>query len=301
MFKDLKIWVNGKLISWDQATVHVLSHGFSRASAIFDVFGIHPGPSGPVAFRMDKHLERLFNSAKLLGMEMAYTKDEIAKAVAEVVKANRIKRGLVKIMAYYGEEALISLVLDSKLDLAICAVPATDDLGLDKADPIDICFSKWKKIHPDTVPVEAKACSNYLNGMLARRDAMKRGFDVGILLTTDGYVAEGSIESIFMVKDGVLKTPALGNILSSITRTSIIEAARAIGIDTLEKQITPEELMNADEIFTSHTGIKVLPVKRIEERKLDEVPGPITGRLIQLMNDICSFREERFLEWLQPL
>ncbi len=301
MFEALQIWMNGRMVPWDEANVHVLSHGFSRGSAIFDVFGIHPGPKGPVAFRMDKHLERLFRSAELLRMEMAYGEDQLTEAVAESVKANNIGRGLIKILAYYGEQAVISLVLDSRLDVAVCAVPAVDDLGLDESTPIDICFAKWRKIHPATVPVEAKACSNYLNGMLARKDSRARGFDVGILLTTDGYVAEGSIESIFMVKDGVLKTPRRGNILASITRMSILEAAPVAGIETSEEQITPVELLSADEVFVSHTGAKILPVKRIEDRVLAGVPGPVTQQLRRLMDDICNSRDERFRDWLQPV
>ena len=283
------------MIPWQSANVHILSHGFSRGSAIFDVFGIYPGPKGPAAFRMDKHIERLFKSAELLGMEMAYTKEQIIDAVAQSVKANNIKRGLIKILAYYGEESVISLILDSKLDMAICGIPEIDDMGLDKATPIEICFAKWRKIHPATIPVEAKACSNYLNGMLARKD------NVGILLTTDGYVAEGSIESIFMVKDNVLKTPPLGNILSSVTRMSILEAASAIGIKTLEEQISPEELMGADEIFVCRTGVKVLPVRKIEERVMAVAPGPVTSELSQLMSDIYHFRNDRFSHWLQAI
>jgi branched-chain amino acid aminotransferase len=301
MFEDLQVWMNGKIVPWNQATVHIMSHGFSRASAMFDVFGIHPGPNGPVAFRMDKHLDRLFRSADLLGMEMAYTKDEIVAAVKDITSLNNMSRGLIKILAYYGEEAVISLVLDSKLDLAVCGIPETDDLGLDQTKPIDICFAKWRKIHPATVPVEAKACSNYLNGMLARKDAISRGYDVGITLTTEGHVAEGSIESIFMVKNGVLKTPPRGNILQSVTRMSILEAAPAIGIKTMEEPIMPQELMAADELFVCHTGIKVQPVKRIEDRVLNNTPGPVSSKIAKLMEDICNSRDDRFRKWLQPV
>ena len=130
---------------------------------------------------------------------------------------------------------------------------------------------------------------------------MSRGFNVGILLTTDGYVAEGSIESIFMVKDNVLKTPPLGNILSSVTRMSMLEAASAIGIKTLEEQISPEELMGADEIFVCRTGVKVLPVRKIEERVMAVAPGPVTSELSQLMSDIYHFRNDRFSHWLQAI
>jgi len=299
MFENLKVWMNGKLIPWNNANVHLLSHGFSRASAIFDVFGIHPTPKGPCAFRMDKHLERFFRSAELLGMEIMFDKSEIKEAVAECVEANNIKRGLIKILGYYSEEAIISLVLDSKLDVAIFAIPESDEIGLDNNEPISICFSDWRKIHPATVPVEAKACSNYLNGMLARKSAKQRGYDVGIFLTTDGYVAEGSIESLFMVKDGILKTPKLGNILRSITRMSILELAPKIGIETKETNIMPQELLAADEIFLSHTGIKVGAVNRIEDRVLSPAPGTITKKLQQALNDIITFKDERFKDWLQ--
>jgi branched-chain amino acid aminotransferase len=301
MFEHLHVWKNGEIIHWGAANVHIMSHGFSRGSAIFDFFGIYPGLKGPVAFRMDKHLDRLFRSTELLGMRLAYSKEQIIDAVTQLVKANSIKRGVIKVFAYYGEESITSLVLDSDLDLTIFAIPETEEMRVDENKPIDICFTTWRKIHPATVPIEAKACSNYLNGMLARQDAFSRGFDVGIFLTTDGYVAEGSIESIFMVKDNVLKTPFLGNILQSITRMSILEAAPSLGIETLEKQISPDELLEADEIFVSRTGKKVLPVKKMEERVFDKTPGPVTSKLYKLMDDICNSRNRDFSQWLQPV
>jgi len=295
-----KVWFNGKMIPWQEATVPLLSHGFSRGSAIFEVFGIHESPNGPVAFRMDEHLKRLMKSARLLGMEMAYSTNEIAEAVAEIVKTNDLGRGLIKMLAYWGEEAIIDLVLESKLDLAIFAIPASEELGLDKTQPITACLSKWRKIHPETVPVAAKASSNYLNGYLARRDAFNRGFEVGLMLGTDGFLAEGSIESVFLVKDGILKTPPLGRVLSSITRLSIIQIAPMIGIPISEEPILQEELFTADEIFTSHTGIKVSPVARFEDRVL-QAPGPITKQVMEQMNNIISFSDDRFNDWFQAL
>ena len=295
-----KVWLNGDLIPWEKATVPLLSHGFSRGSAIFDVFGIHEGQDGPVAFRLDRHLSRLMKSAELLGMEMAYTKEEIAEAVAKTVKANKMVRGLIKILAYWGEEAIIQLVLESKLDLAIFAIPESNEPGLGKAQPISACISKWRKIHPETVPVAAKACSNYLNGYLVRKDANQRGFDVGLNLGTDGFLAEGSIESVFLVKDGILKTPPLGRILSSITRMSILEAAPRAGIPVSEEAILPEALFTADEIFTCHTSIKVSPVNRFEDRIL-EAPGPVTQKVMTLMQNILNHSDARFKHWFFPL
>ncbi len=300
MNNDSKVWLNGKLIPWREATVPLLSHGFSRGSAIFDVFGIHEGPDGLFAFRMDEHLKRLMRSAELLGMEIAYSTEEIIDAVTETVRANAIGRGLVKILAYWGEEAIIKLVLESKLDVAIFAVPDSEELGMDNTNPISACLSKWRKIHPETVPVAAKSCSNYLNGYLARKDANSRGFDVGLMVGTDGFLAEGSIESVFLIKDGVLKTPPLGRVLSSITRKSILQAAAMNGIPTSEDSILPGELFTADEIFTSHSGVKVSPVARLEDRNL-QAPGPITKQVMELVNNILNLSDDRFSDWFHAL
>jgi branched-chain amino acid aminotransferase len=300
MSNDSKVWLNGNLIAWQEATVPLLSHGFSRASAIFDVFGVHVGPTGPAAFRMDEHIKRLMKSAELLGMEMAYSTEQIVEAAKTTVNANHLGRGIVKMLAYWGEEAVIKLVLDSKLDLAIFTIPESEELALDKARPLSACLSKWRKIHPETVPVGAKACSNYLNGYLARRDANQRGFDIGILLSTDGFLAEGSIESIFIVKDGVLKTPPLGRVLSSITRMSILQAVPKVGIPVIEEPISTDELLSADEVFTAHTGIKVEAITRLENRELPDA-GPVTKQVMQLMDDIIHFKDDRFQDWFQAL
>jgi branched-chain amino acid aminotransferase len=300
MNNESKVWLNGNLIPWAEATVPLLSHGFSRGSAFFEVFGIHVGPEGPMAFRMDQHLKRLMGSAKLLEMELAYSAEEIIAAVKTTVAANNFGRGLIKMMAYWGEEAIINLVLDSKLDLAVFNIPKSDELQLDQTSAISACVSKWRKIHPETVPVAAKACSNYLNGYLVRKDANNRGFDVGIALDTDGFLAEGSIESVFIVKDGNLRTPPLGRILSSITRMSILEAVDKVGIHAQEGPISAEELSEADELFTCHTGIKVEPINRFENREF-KTPGPVTRQVMDLMNNIIEFKDKRFMDWFQPL
>lgn len=300
MTDQRSVWINGEMVPWEKATVPILSHGMSRGSAIFEVFGIHKGPAGPMAFRMDRHLDRLFNSADSLGMELAYSREVFVEAISKTVRANNIGRGLVKMMAYWGEEAIISLVLDSKLDTAIFAIPEGNGLALDDSEPITACFSKWCKLHPLTVPTPAKACAHYLNGMLARKSAMQRGYDIGILCHTDGFVAEGSIESVFMVKGGRLLTPPLGKILSSITRMSILEAAPAAGIDVAEKMITADDLLDADEMFTCHSGTKVSPIKKFEDRVLP-APGPVSTKLAQAMSDIVSFKDDRFKAWFQAL
>ena len=300
MNNDSKVWINGELIPRRDATVPILSHGFSRGSAIFDVFGVYPGPQGPMAFRMDDHLKRLLKSAELLEMELPYSTGEIIEAVKATVKANGIGRGIIKILAYWSEEAITELVLDSKLDVAVFAIAEGENLVMDKKQTLSACLSKWRKLHPETVPVGAKACANYLNGYLARKDAASRGFDIGILLGTDGFLAEGSTESVFIVKEGVLMTPPLGRVLSSITRLSILQAVPEIGIPMVERPITADELFVADEMFTVHTGTKVEAVARFEDRQL-EAPGPVTKQVMHLINGIMQFKDERFMNWFQSL
>jgi branched-chain amino acid aminotransferase len=300
MSRDEKVWLNGTLISRQAAVVPLLSHGFSRASAIFDVFRVYPGPGGPVAFRADAHIRRLMKTAELLGMKLAYGPGEILQAVKEAIRANDMQSGMVKILAYWGQETLLELVLDSPLDMAVFAIADDKPFDPGAVKPISACLSKWRKIHPETVPVGAKACANYLNGYLVRKDANSRGYDVGLSLGTDGFLAEGSIESVFIVKDNVLKTPPLGRILSSITRMSILEAAPQAGIATREVPITAAEALAADEMFTSYTSIKVSPVARFEDHDLP-APGPVTRQVMELMNAILQFKDERFADWLQPL
>jgi branched-chain amino acid aminotransferase len=297
---DRVVWLNGELIPWSAATVPLLSHGFSRASAIFEAFGTHPGPDGVYAFRMDEHLKRLRRSAELLEMELGCTDDEIAAGVASAVKANGIGRGLIKIMAYWSEEAVVRLVLDSPLDVAIFAVPPGDDVHMDDATPISACLSSWRKLHPETAQVESKACANYLNAYLVRREATRRGYDVAFLLGTDGFLAEGTTESIFLVNDGVLRTPPLGRILRSISRLSLLEIAPTLGIPVQEVPLRPEALFAADEIFTAHTGVKVHPVGTFEDCSL-EAPGPVTTRLLEQVEATLSFQCSVFKHFFQRL
>ena len=300
MNSDMQVWINGKMVPRREATVPILSHGFSRGSAIFDVLGVHPGPDGPMAFRLDDHLKRLMKSAELLQMELACSTEEIIEAIKATVKANGLGRGIIKILAFWGDEAITDLVLDARLDVAVFAIPESEELVLDKQHAISVCLSKWRKLHPETVPVGAKACANYLNGYMARKDAVSRGFDIGIMLGTDGFLAEGSTESVFIVKNGVLMTPPVGRVLSSITRKSVLEAVPKIKLPVVERPITSDELYAADEMFTVHTGTKVEAVARFEDRQL-EAPGPVTTQVMKLINEIMQFKDERFIHWFQPL
>lgn len=298
MIVEKKVWRNGKLIPYAEATVHLMSHSLTRGSAIFEVLGIYLTEEGPAAFRLADHAERLIRSAELLYMQIPQRKEEIIQAVADTVKANKVAQGYVKIVGFFGQETFTVTVADPKLELSVFAFTEEEYKPKDSPQMISACLSQWRRLHPETVPIEAKVAANYLNGMLARMDAQRRGFDLGIMLDTHGFMAEGSVESVFLIKDGTLFTPPLGRILSSITRRSILEAAPYAGIKVLERPIRSAELFEAEEIFISSTSRRVMPIYKIEDRLLGEVPGPITSKIANLIRTICSGKDERFKGWL---
>jgi branched-chain amino acid aminotransferase len=297
---ERKVWRNGKMIPWEEATVHLMSHSLARGSAIFEILAFYSTSRGTAVFRLPEHVDRLFRSAELLGMELVPSKEGVLRAVVETIQVNGIREGFVKIVGYYSEETFTVTVSDPRLDLTIFAFPP-DHFGNQGPPAIKVCLSRWRKLHPETVPVEAKVAAHYLNGMLARQDAQRRGFDLGVMLDTQGFLAEGSVESVFVVKDGVLMAPPLGLILSSISRRSILEAAPAIGVKIAERPIRREEILTADEIFTASTPHRVMPVSRIEERTLGEVPGPVSRQISTLMDSITTGQDQRFLHWLYPM
>ncbi|MFH1079694.1 MAG: aminotransferase class IV [Pseudomonadota bacterium] len=293
-----KVWRNGEFIAWDQATVHVLSHAFSRASAIFDFFKIYETDDGPAAFRIDDHIDRLFYSAKLLGMNLAYNKERIKQAALETIKENKVRQGFVKIIAYWSEEAILKLVPDADLDIDIFAISEKEREPFPHRNPIKACISKWRKIPPECLPVKAKACAHYLNGMLARADAQREGFDVGILLDTRGFVAECSIETLFMIQNTVLVTPNLGWILKGISRQTILEIALDDGIEVDERPIAEKELFTADEIFTSTTPSRVQAVSQIDGHIFNNAPGPLSVRISKLCAEVVQGKIPKYNKWL---
>jgi len=293
------VYHQGRFVTWDKATVHVMSHSFGRGSAIFEVIGFHSNPAGRFVFRLDDHIRRLFKTAELLGMRLPEGRKGIRDAVLETVRRNPGRKGYIKIVAYYPQVSFEVLPPKGRLDLSIFVLPVRggQEEMLQKRG-ISACVSKWNRLDPRTVPIEAKAAGQYLNGMLARQDAQGRGFGYAILPDTQGFVAEGSTESVFIVRDGRLMTACLGTVLDSITRKSLLELAEAEGIATYEGRIPVSLLDEADEIFFSSTPIKLLPVRRCGQRVLSGVPGTITKRLMNCVEEILQGRDRRFSSWM---
>lgn len=303
MLQERTVYLNGDHIPWDGAKVHLMSHSLGRGSAIFEVLSLHATPKGPAVFRLDEHVDRFFQTADLLQIDLPVSKTELHAAVLETINRNGIGRGFIKVIGFYSAIAFDILPPPGGMDLAVFVVDPTEDLGglhFPLQQGASLCISKYRKLDPQTVPVKAKAAANYLNGMLSSLEARERGFDMALMLDTQGFVAECATESIFLVKNDLIMTPCLGTVLESITRKSILETGKAAGFETLEGRLTAGDLNGADEIFLSGTPDKLLPVRRIEERNIDGTPGAVTRKLTALMERILAGEEEKFQGWLFP-
>ena len=293
-------WRNGEILPIGEAHVPILSHGLSRGSAFFEVLGIHAGSLGPVAFRIDDHLSRFYRSAELLGMQISYSPEQLYDAIVKLLQTQSVARGLIKLVAYWSKEELIKLVVDQPLDMAIFIIPDSKELSLDRAHPISACHSLWQKLHPNTVPIKAKACAFYLNGYLSRKDAQGRGYDIGILTDIDGNLAEGATESVFIVEDGILLVPPMGGVLDSISRRTVLAMAERLGIPHKQQVINIERLDDADEMFVSSSGAKVVPVSRYENTKFT-TPGPVTRKLQEELALLLKETDKRYPAWFRAL
>lgn len=302
MLSRRKVWIDGKLVPFNKANVPIMSHSFCRGSAIFEVMSLDDTVLGPAVFRLDDHLERLFRSAALIRMKMPISAARLRKAVLDTVRANRLCSGMVKLMAYYGGIEFEVVPRKPVVSVAIVAVDQTKDLGGERFNraerkPASVLFSDWRKPDPRTVPVECKCAASYIGGMIAKLDGIALGYSTPILLDLAGNVAEGATESVFMVKNGRLYTPALGNILSGITRRTIIEVARDIDIDVREKKLKPADFYKADEIFFTSSVSKVWPVGQLEKARFD-APGEMTRLLSKALDKVHEGKVKSYRKWL---
>ncbi|MEJ2639844.1 MAG: aminotransferase class IV [Desulfosarcinaceae bacterium] len=303
MFSDRQIWVNGEMVPWDQAQVHLMNHSMGRGSAIFEVLCVHPTNKGGAVFRLKRHVARFWGSARLLGWRLDCTPDTLMKAVCTTVRANGIHNGIIKVMGYFGAVALSIRPPKGALDVAVCVVDRDEDLG-GLPYPVEagttLGISTWRKLDPQTVPVGAKAAANYLNGLMAISDVAARGFAEALLLDGQGRVAEGPTDSVFLGLGGALYTPPLDTILDSVTRDTLIKVAEYLDIPVHVGAIAKARLFEADEIILSSTPVKVLPVRRIEDKAL-EVPGPLTRRLQAAVARLLRGELPEFAHWLMPV
>jgi len=301
MMRERVVYLDGEYRPWDEANVHIMSHSFGRGSAIFEVIGFHKTETGPAVFRLDEHVLRFRKSALLLEMESPLTDGELHEAVLQTVKRSGLECGFIKLFGFYPEISFRILPCERRFHVAVFVFSPEETLGEGQASvksSVTACVSRWRRLDPETIPVEAKVAANYVNGMVARMESRKRGFDYAVQMDTQGFIAEGGTESLFLVRDGCLMTPSLGTVLQSITRKSLLEVAEAMGIKTMTGRLSRRLLDEADEIFFSSTSNKLLPVRQVETRVLTAVPGPVTRGLYARMEAVTSARDERFKGWL---
>jgi branched-chain-amino-acid transaminase len=298
--RDGKIWFNGELVEWRSATTHVLTHTLHYGMGVFEGVRAYETPDGPAIFRLQDHTKRLFNSAKIVGMQLPFTEEQINRAHIDVVKANNLASCYFRPMAYYGSGKLGVAPKQDDVQVILAAWAWGAYLGEEgMRKGIRVRVSSYTRHHPNVTMIKAKANGNYMNSIMANTEATRDGYDEAILLDAQGYVAEGSGENIFTVRDGVLYTPALDVALDGITRRSVIAIASEMGLKVVEKRLTRDELYVADEVFFTGTAAEVTPIREIDGRQIGiGERGPITAEIQQRYFDIVQGKNPKYRDWL---
>jgi branched-chain amino acid aminotransferase len=296
-----KIWMNGELVDWADAKVHVGVHGLHYGTGVFEGIRCYDGPTGPAVFRLGEHLQRLHNSARLLYMQIPFSVDELRTACNELVGANGLPECYIRPISFYGYGELGVATRGNPVETVIMSWPWGSYLGeAGLREGIRATISSWQRIPPNVVPHVSKATGVYLNSMLAVTEAMNAGYDEAILLTPEGTVADGSGENIFVVRDGVLYTPDLATgILPGITRDTVTQIAQDLGYTVHEKALIRSDLYLADEVFMCGTAAEVTPLRSIDDHEIGV--GEITLAIQKAYLDTVRGLSERWSHWLDPV
>jgi branched-chain amino acid aminotransferase len=297
--KDGVIWGNGELIPWREAKVHFLTHTLHYGMGVFEGVRAYETVNGPAIFRLAEHTKRLFNSAKILGMAIPYSEEDLCDAQLQVVRENRHQAAYIRPMCFYGSEAMGLHCKSMPVQTMVACWKWGAYLGEGLEKGVRVHTSTYTRNHINSVFCKAKASGNYINSLLAAQEAEKLGYDEALLLDHEGFVAEGSGENIFMVRDGKLYTPDTASILEGITRDTIMQLARDLGYSVSEKRITRDELYIADEAFFTGTAAEVTPICEVDDRRIGNgQPGVITKVLQTRYFDIVHGRDEHYKKWL---
>ena len=294
--------MNGNLVPFKDAKVHVLTHALHYSTSIFEGIRCYNTPNGSAIFRLPEHVDRFFNSAKMYGMKIRYTKKQISDAIIKTVKASKLKECYIRPLAYYGYGTMGLTPILNKVDVSIsCWEWKMGESKAGKVSGAKCKISKWIRIDSRSQPMQAKSAANYSNAALARVEALKNGYDEAIMLNYKGNIAEGSAENIFIVKNGTIKTPPLNaDILDGITRNSVIRLIKSKKRKLVEKNITVNELLKADEVFMTGTAAEVKSVTKINKTTIGNgKPGKITKELQKSFMDVVMGKNSKFLSWLR--
>lgn len=298
------IWHNGELVAWEDAKVHVLTHGLHYGTGVFEGIRAYDTERGTAIFRHDDHLARFLKSAELYYMPIPYSQAELRAATHELIAANGLRECYIRPIAFRGYGQMGLFPLEAPVEVSIAVWPWGAYLGEEgKRRGIRAKVSSWRRIPPDSLIPHAKACGQYLNSVLAKIEATKAGYEESILLDSRGVVCEGSGENVFAVVRGCLLTPPqTASILDGISRDSVLQIARDLGIECVERDLARAELYLAEEVFLSGTAAELVPVREIDDHRVGTgEPGPLTRRIQAAFEDALHGRTERYRHWCDPV
>jgi branched-chain amino acid aminotransferase len=293
------IWFNGKLVPWNDAKVHVLAHGLQYGTGVFEGMKSYPTADGPAIFRLDAHLERFYKSAELYDLAIPYAQGTIAEASREVVRANNLEASYLRPVAFFDAGTLSVWTAECPVTVAIAAVPTGKYLANADAG-VRVTVSPIRKFDNSAIPAWAKACGQYINSARAVNEAQKRGFDEALLLNSQGLVAEGSGENLFVVKNGgIVTNDKDASILMGVTRASVLEIARDLGIEATVAPISVEDVLAADELFFTGTAVEVTAIREVDGRVMSGgKPGAVTRRIQDTFNQAVRGELPQYRHWL---
>jgi len=295
------IWLNGELVAWEDAKVHVLTHGLHYGTGVFEGERAYETAHGTAIFRHRDHLQRLFSSAELYYMPIPYTLEELRTATHELIAANELRECYIRPIAFRGYGQMGLYPLDCPVEVSIAVWPWGAYLGEEgKRGGIRAKVSSWRRIPHDALIPQAKASGQYLNSVLAKIEASKAGYDEAILLDPHGFVCEGSGENIYAIREGqILTPPQTAGILDGISRKSIITIARDLGYEVVERDLARAELYLADEVFLSGTAAELVPVREVDDHPIGTgEPGPMTREIARVFDDALHGRDPRYVDWI---
>lgn len=297
--RDGVIWYDGKLVPWREATTHVLTHTLHYGMGVFEGVRAYETPKGPAIFRLQDHTDRLFRSAKIVGMTLPFTKEELNEAQRAVIRENGLKSGYLRPMAFYGPEKLGIAPPKKDVRVIVAAWPWGAYLGAEGMEKgIRVKTSSFNRHHVNITMCKAKANGNYMNSIMAHDEAAADGYDEALLLDVDGYVAEGSGENFFMIRNGKVYTPDLTVCLDGITRNTVFQIVKEMGLEIIEKRITRDEVYVADEAFFTGTAAEVTPIRELDRRDIGSgIRGPITAEIQKRYFDIVNGRDANHADW----
>jgi len=290
------IWMDGKLIPFKDAKIHVLTHALHYGSAVFEGIRVYKTNKGPAVFRLKEHIKRLIDSANSLFMKVPYSNEEIENAIIQTIKENKIVEGYIRPIIFYGFGKMGLDPRGAQINIVIAVWPWGKYLG----DSVKVKTSPYMRIHPKSLKADKKVCGHYVNSTLASLEAKEQGYDEALLLDYKGNVAEGPGENIFLIKDNKLKTPKLDHqILPGITRDAVMQIAKDLGYSVEETDINPDELVEADELFFTGTAAEITFISKLDKKEFEK--GKISKQIKNKFLDIVHGRDEKYKEWLRYL